>query len=157
MTGASKQEPASAPSRDATQASCDEIPAPLPESFSRMTLPPGNPSPVVAVAPANTNPDGAGKTDEGAASSASAKAKSTKPKKKKRKATQQPNNVRKLRQAAMMSKAELARRASVSPLTINRVENGWPCRMDTKRKILEALGLSPSAREEVFGPEPEAS
>ena len=122
-----------------------------------MTLPPGNPSPVVAVAPANTNPDGAGKTDEGAASSASAKAKSTKPKKKKRKATQQPNNVRKLRQAAMMSKAELARRASVSPLTINRVENGWPCRMDTKRKILEALGLSPSAREEVFGPEPEAS
>ena len=56
-----------------------------------------------------------------------------------------------------MSKAELARRASVSPLTINRVENGWPCRMDTKRKILEALGLSPSAREEVFGPEPDPS
>ena len=174
MTGASKQEPASAPSRDATQASCDEIPAPLPESVLRMTLPPANPSPIVAVAPANTSPDGAskaddGKTDDGAspdgadkaddgaASSTAAKAKSAKTKKKKRKATQQPNNVRKLRQAAMMSKAELARRASVSPLTINRVENGWPCRMDTKRKILEALGLSPSAREEVFGPEPEAS
>lgn len=69
----------------------------------------------------------------------------------------QPNNVRKLRQAAMMSKAELARRAGVSPLTIDRVESGCPCRMDTKRKILEALGLSPSAREQVFGPDIEQS
>ena len=64
-----------------------------------------------------------------------------------------PNNVRKLRQAAMMSKAELARRAGVSPLTIDRVESGCPCRMDTKRKILEALGLKPEAREQVFGPD----
>jgi DNA-binding XRE family transcriptional regulator len=62
----------------------------------------------------------------------------------------EPNNVRKLRQEAMMSKAELARRAGVSPLTIDRVEAGSPCRMDTKRKILEALGLSPSARAEVW-------
>ena len=69
----------------------------------------------------------------------------------------QPNNVRKLRQAAMMSNAELARRAGVSPLTIDRVESGCPCRMDTKRKILEALGLSPSAREQVFGPDIEQS
>lgn len=61
-----------------------------------------------------------------------------------------PNNVRRLRQAAMMSKAELARRAGVSPLTIDRVESGCPCRMDTKRKILEALGLAPSAAKEVF-------
>jgi DNA-binding XRE family transcriptional regulator len=62
----------------------------------------------------------------------------------------EPNNVRKLRQEAMMSKAELARRAGVSPLTIDRVEAGCPCRMDTKRKILEALGLKPSARTEVW-------
>ncbi len=62
----------------------------------------------------------------------------------------QPNNVRKLRQEAMMSKAELARRAGVSPLTIDRVEAGCPCRMDTKRKILEALGLDPSARAKVW-------
>jgi ribosome-binding protein aMBF1 (putative translation factor) len=61
-----------------------------------------------------------------------------------------PNNVRRLRQNAMMSKAELARRAGVSPLTIDRVESGCPCRMDTKRKILEALGLQPSAAKEVF-------
>jgi DNA-binding XRE family transcriptional regulator len=66
------------------------------------------------------------------------------------KAGAHPNNVRKLRQGAMMSKAELARRAGVSPLTIDRVESGCPCRMDTKRKILEALGLQPSAAKQVF-------
>lgn len=66
------------------------------------------------------------------------------------KAGTHPNNVRKLRQGAMMSKAELARRAGVSPLTIDRVEAGCPCRMDTKRKILEALGLQPSAARDVF-------
>ena len=66
------------------------------------------------------------------------------------KAGTHPNNVRKLRQRAMMSKAELARRAGVSPLTIDRVEAGCPCRMDTKRKILEALGLSPQKAQEVF-------
>ena len=68
----------------------------------------------------------------------------------KARAGEQPNNVRKLRQEAMMSKAELARRAGISPLTVDRVESGCPCRMDTKRKILEALGLSPSARAEVW-------
>lgn len=61
------------------------------------------------------------------------------------------NNVRKLRMDRMMSKAELARRASLSTLTIDRVEKGMPCRMDTKRKILEALGLTTSDRVTVFG------
>jgi DNA-binding XRE family transcriptional regulator len=61
-----------------------------------------------------------------------------------------PNNDKRLRQGAMMSKAELARRAGVSPLTIDRVEAGCPCRMDTKRKILEALGLQPAAAKDVF-------
>ena len=61
------------------------------------------------------------------------------------------NNVRKLRIERMMSKAELARRAVLSTLTIDRVEKGMPCRMDTKRKILEALGLTPSDRVKVFG------
>lgn len=63
------------------------------------------------------------------------------------------NNVRKLRTERMMSKAELARRAGLSTLTIDRVEKGMPCRMDTKRKILEALGLTPSDRIAVFGEE----
>lgn len=61
-----------------------------------------------------------------------------------------PNNVRKFRMERMMSKAELARRAGVSPLTVDRVERGLNCRMDTKRKILEALGLKPSDRKLVF-------
>ena len=66
------------------------------------------------------------------------------------KAGTHPNNVRRLRQRAMMSKAELARRAGVSPLTIDRVESGCPCRMDTKRKILEALGIKPASAADVF-------
>ena len=62
-----------------------------------------------------------------------------------------PNNVRKLRLERMMSKAELARRANLSVLTIDRIEKGFGCRMDTKRKILEALGLSLADRTRVFG------
>jgi len=61
------------------------------------------------------------------------------------------NNVRKLRTERMMSKAELARRAGISVLTVDRVERGMSCRMDTKRKILEALGLKPTDRVMVFG------
>src|SRR4051794_30700548 len=61
------------------------------------------------------------------------------------------NNVRKIRMERMMSKAELARRAGLSTLTVDRVERGMPCRMDTKRKILEAMGLAPSDRVMVFG------
>ena len=66
---------------------------------------------------------------------------------KRRKAT----NVRKLRLERMMSKAEMARRANLSVLTIDRIEKGYGCRMDTKRKILEALGLSLEDRVKVFG------
>jgi len=63
------------------------------------------------------------------------------------------NNVRRLRIERMMSKAELARRANLSVLTIDRVEKGFGCRMNTKRKILEALGLSLADRVRVFGEE----
>lgn len=75
--------------------------------------------------------------------------------KKKKKAPRKlkPNNVRKLRIDRMMSKAELARRANLSVLTIDRVEKGFGCRMNTKRKILEALGLSLEDRVRVFGEE----
>ncbi|HEX5656588.1 MAG TPA: helix-turn-helix transcriptional regulator [Polyangiales bacterium] len=64
-----------------------------------------------------------------------------------------PNNVRKIRNERMMSKAELARRANLSVLTIDRVERGYECRVDTKRKLLEALGLSLADRVKVFGEE----
>jgi DNA-binding XRE family transcriptional regulator len=50
----------------------------------------------------------------------------------------------------MMSKAELARKAGLSTLTIDRVEAGRPCRLDTKRKILLALGKRISDKDEVF-------
>jgi DNA-binding XRE family transcriptional regulator len=52
------------------------------------------------------------------------------------------NQVQKLREAQLMAKAELARRAGVSESTIDRIEAGHGCRMETKRKILFALGLS---------------
>jgi predicted transcriptional regulator len=62
----------------------------------------------------------------------------------------EPNNVRKIREGLLMSKAELARRAGVSVLTIDRVEKGMPCRMDTKRKVILSLGLQLSDRDKVF-------
>lgn len=60
------------------------------------------------------------------------------------------NRVQTLREERLLSKAELARRAGVSVLTIDRVERGAPCRLDTKRKIILALGLKVTDREQVF-------
>jgi DNA-binding XRE family transcriptional regulator len=60
------------------------------------------------------------------------------------------NQVREIREAQLMSKAELARKAGVSPVTIDRIEGGAICRMATKRKIILALGLKLSEREKVF-------
>lgn len=71
----------------------------------------------------------------------------------KKKPKLKPNNVKKLRIERMMSKAELARRANLSVLTIDRVEKGFGSRMNTKRKILEALGLTLADRVKVFGEE----
>ncbi len=53
----------------------------------------------------------------------------------------------------MLSKAELARRAGLSTLTIDRIEAGRPCRLDTKRRILLALGLRVADRDRVFSVE----
>jgi DNA-binding XRE family transcriptional regulator len=60
------------------------------------------------------------------------------------------NNVQRLREDRLLSKAELARRAGVSVLTIDRVEKGADCRLDTKRKIILALGLKVTDKEQVF-------
>jgi DNA-binding XRE family transcriptional regulator len=60
------------------------------------------------------------------------------------------NNVQRFREELMMSKAELARKAGLSTLTIDRVEAGRPCRLDTKRKILLALGLRITDKDQVF-------
>lgn len=60
------------------------------------------------------------------------------------------NFVRTLREERLMSKAELARLADISPLTVSRIEQGGDCRMDTKRKIILALGLKLSEKDKVF-------
>ena len=49
-----------------------------------------------------------------------------------------------------MGKAELARKAGVSPQTIGRIEQGNPCRMETQRKIILALGYKLSDKDQVF-------
>ena len=60
------------------------------------------------------------------------------------------NNVQRYREGLMMSKAELARKAGLSSLTIDRVESGRPCRLDTTRKILFALGLRITDKDQIF-------
>jgi DNA-binding XRE family transcriptional regulator len=62
------------------------------------------------------------------------------------------NNLQRFRETLMMSKAELARKAGLSTLTIDRIEAGRPCRLDSKRKILLALGLNITDKDKVFGP-----
>ena len=60
------------------------------------------------------------------------------------------NKVKLIREAKIMSKSELARKAGVSPLTIDRIEKGERCRLETMRKILLALGYTLEEKEKVF-------
>jgi predicted transcriptional regulator len=60
------------------------------------------------------------------------------------------NNVRKIRENLLMGKAELARKAGLSPVTVDRVERGLIARPSTKRKILFALGYSILQKDQVF-------
>ena len=61
------------------------------------------------------------------------------------------NSLKKTRESLMMSKAELAREANVSPITISRIEEGMPCRMETRRKIILAMGFKLSDKDKIFG------
>ena len=60
------------------------------------------------------------------------------------------NKVKVIRESRLLSKAELARKAGVSSLTIDRIERGEKCRLETMRKILFALGYSLEEKEKVF-------
>jgi DNA-binding XRE family transcriptional regulator len=60
------------------------------------------------------------------------------------------NKLKETRESLLMSKTELARQANVSPITISRIEKNLPCRMETKRKILLALGLKPADKHKIF-------
>ena len=64
------------------------------------------------------------------------------------------NRVRELRENRLMTQAQLARKAKVALRTIHSVEKGMNCRMDTKRKILLALGLRFEDKDQVFPPPP---
>jgi len=61
------------------------------------------------------------------------------------------NRLKHIRESVLISKAELARKANVSPLTISRIEKGLPCRIETQRKILIALGYKISDKHKIFG------
>jgi DNA-binding XRE family transcriptional regulator len=50
------------------------------------------------------------------------------------------NSLKEIRESLMISKVELARKTDLSPQTITRIEQGLPCRMETKRKIIRTLG-----------------
>jgi DNA-binding XRE family transcriptional regulator len=60
------------------------------------------------------------------------------------------NFVKKIRESKMMSKAELARKANLTVQTIDRIEKGNDCRLDTKRKIILALGYKLGDRSKIF-------
>ena len=61
-----------------------------------------------------------------------------------------PNRLKRIREQFLMSKTELARKANVSLLTVDRIEKGMPCRLETKRKIIQALGMDLSEKNKVF-------
>lgn len=61
-----------------------------------------------------------------------------------------PNRVREIRENRLMTQAQLARKAKVALRTIHSVEKGMNCRMDTKRKILLALGMRFEDKDRVF-------
>jgi len=62
----------------------------------------------------------------------------------------QKNSLKEIRESLMISKAELSKKARISPLTISRIEQGMPCRVETQRKILLALDFKLSDKDKVF-------
>jgi len=60
------------------------------------------------------------------------------------------NNVKEIREGRLLSKTELARLAGVSAVTIDRIERGEVCRMETMRKIILAMGFTLAEKEKVF-------
>ena len=61
------------------------------------------------------------------------------------------NYLKSYREKVLIGKAELARKAGISEETIDRIERGKSCRLETKRKIILALGLELSEAEKIFG------
>ncbi len=60
------------------------------------------------------------------------------------------NRLKEYRESNLISKTELARNAEISLVTLDRIEKGYACRMATKRKILEALGMELTETDDIF-------
>ncbi|HOW52058.1 MAG TPA: helix-turn-helix transcriptional regulator [bacterium] len=60
------------------------------------------------------------------------------------------NKLKEYRENKLISKTELARNAEISLVTLDRIEKGYACRMATKRKILEALGMDIAETGDIF-------
>ena len=60
------------------------------------------------------------------------------------------NSLKRYREQILISKAELARGAGLSVLTIDRIEKGKGCHLATKKKIILALGLDLSKEHKIF-------
>ena len=67
------------------------------------------------------------------------------------------NYLREIRESLMISKAELARKANIAPATITRIEDCMPCRMETQRRIVLALGYEISDSYKIFASDMESS
>jgi DNA-binding XRE family transcriptional regulator len=60
------------------------------------------------------------------------------------------SKLKRYREENLISKAELSRLAGISPITLGRIEEGFTCRIATKRKILNALGLVAKDKHLIF-------
>jgi len=60
------------------------------------------------------------------------------------------NRLQEWRKKLLISRSELARKSGLSIVTIARVEKGEPCRLDTQKKILLALGMDIKDKDKVF-------
>jgi len=60
------------------------------------------------------------------------------------------NPLGKHREEILVSKSELAREVGLSALTIDRIEKGNNCRLETKEKIIQALRLKLSEMNKIF-------
>ncbi|MBI4427256.1 MAG: helix-turn-helix transcriptional regulator [Candidatus Magasanikbacteria bacterium] len=61
-----------------------------------------------------------------------------------------PNKVRQEREARLLCKSELAKKAGISPATLDRLERGLSSRPSTRRNVLFALGYTILQKEVVF-------
>jgi len=61
------------------------------------------------------------------------------------------NSLKSYRESLFISRAELARKTGLSVGTIARVEKGEHCRLETRKKIIQALGLEASEINKIFG------